>query len=74
MKAEEAALWVLNGENNFVIFGGKVCKGPIYEEYSYVPVVKVGEYFYHVNWEKGQPKVDYGTPPVYVDENFNIVE
>lgn len=73
MKANEAAMWVLNNEDNFVIFGKRVCKGPIYEEYSYVPVIRVGGNFYHIKYKEGCPKADYDSP-VYVDTNFNIVE
>lgn len=73
MKAKEAAIWVLQSDNHFVLFGNRIMRGSIYEEYEYFPVIRVKDSFYHVKYEDGQEKVDYSAP-IYVDKNWNVME
>lgn len=73
MNAREAALWVLQSEDQYLIWCNKVIRGPVLEEYKYQPVVKVGGTFYRIRYENGEPKADYDSP-VYVDEQLNIIE
>ena len=73
MNTSDAATWVLSGEDHFVIFGNKVCKGPVYSQYKYIPVIRVGGDFYHLKYIEGVPTADYNSR-VYVDEKLNICE
>lgn len=73
IKANEAACWVLQSEEHFVLLGKRIIRGPIYEEYTYLPVMRVGGTFYHIKYEDKELKVDYSMP-IFVDKQLNIVE
>lgn len=73
MNAREAALWVLQSEEHFVLLGKRIIRGHIYEEYTYLPVMRVGGTFYHMKYEDKELKVDYSMP-IFVDEQLNVVE
>lgn len=73
IKANEAALWVLRGEDFFVILENRIIKGSIYMENEFTPVIRVGGSFYHIKYENGEPKADY-TSPIVVDNELNIIE
>ena len=59
MSTQEIALWLLQSEDNFVIFGGEVCRPAIYEECKYVPVIRVKGKFYHIKVVDKCIVVDY---------------
>lgn len=73
MNAKEAAFWVMSHEDNFVLLGNKVMRGSIYAEYTYIPLRRVNDTFYHIKYEKGEAVIDY-TSPVYVDDSLTVID